>query len=135
MVFLGHLKVEPIGSTETSVLNQSTPRNFFFDTWPLKRGPIGSPETSVLNHSTLCNNPEDGRIQFNGSGSLRSRIGPICCPKTSVARYEPTPRSIQEEERPRSLSSVTGVNFNLFLDLYSQFKCSDTRPCVRVLAY
>jgi hypothetical protein len=23
----------------------------------------------------------------------------------------------------------------LFLDLFSQFKCSDTRPCVRVLAY
>ena len=33
-----------------------------------------SPETSVLNQPTLRNNPEDGRIQFNRSGSLRSGI-------------------------------------------------------------
>jgi hypothetical protein len=36
-------------------------------------GPIGSPETSVLNQFTPRNNPEDGRIQFNSSGSLRGR--------------------------------------------------------------
>ena len=35
---------------------------------------IGSPETSVLNHFTPCNNPEDGRINFNRGGSLRSRM-------------------------------------------------------------
>ena len=32
-------------------------------TWLLKMEQIGSPETSVLNQRTLCNNPEDGRIQ------------------------------------------------------------------------
>jgi hypothetical protein len=42
--------------------------------WPLKKGPICSPETSVSNHFTPCNNPEDGRIQFNRGGSLTSRI-------------------------------------------------------------
>ena len=36
-------------------------------------GPIASPETSVSNHLTPRNNPEDGRIQFNRGGSLRSR--------------------------------------------------------------
>ena len=40
---------------------------------PVKMGPIGSPVTLALNQYTLCNNPEDGRIQFNRSGSLRSR--------------------------------------------------------------
>jgi hypothetical protein len=40
----------------------------------LKMRLIGSPETSVLNHLTGRNNPEDGRIQFNSGGSLRSRI-------------------------------------------------------------
>ena len=30
--------------------------------WPLKMGPIGSSETSVLNQLTPRNNPEDGRI-------------------------------------------------------------------------
>jgi hypothetical protein len=33
---------------------------------------IGSPETSVLNQLTPHNHPEDGRIQFNGGGSLQS---------------------------------------------------------------
>jgi hypothetical protein len=33
-----------------------------------------SPETSVLNNLTLSNNPEDGRILFNGGGSVRSCI-------------------------------------------------------------
>ena len=44
---------------------------------------ISSPETSVRNRPTLRNNPEDGRIQVNRSGSLRSRevkvlLGPWC---------------------------------------------------------
>jgi hypothetical protein len=30
--------------------------------WPLKMRPIGSPETSVLNHLTPSNNPRDGGI-------------------------------------------------------------------------
>jgi hypothetical protein len=42
--------------------------------WPLKMGPIWSPETSVPNQPTLRNIPEDGRIQVNRSGSLRSVI-------------------------------------------------------------
>ena len=41
--------------------------------WPLKMGPIGSRETSVLNQITPRNSPEDGSIQFNRGGSLRSR--------------------------------------------------------------
>jgi hypothetical protein len=36
---------------------------FFLDTWPVKMGPICSPETSVLNQHALRNIPEDGRIQ------------------------------------------------------------------------
>ena len=40
---------------------------------PLKMGPIDSPKTSVLNHLTPHDNPEDGRIQFDRGGSLRSR--------------------------------------------------------------
>jgi hypothetical protein len=36
-------------------------------------GTIGIPETSLSNHLTPWNNPEDGRIQFNRGGSLRSR--------------------------------------------------------------
>jgi hypothetical protein len=39
--------------------------------WPLNVGEIGNPETSVLNHLTPCNNPEDGRINLNRSGSVR----------------------------------------------------------------
>jgi hypothetical protein len=39
----------------------------------LKMGPIRSPETSVLNQPTLHNIPEDGRIQVNHSGSQWSR--------------------------------------------------------------
>jgi hypothetical protein len=35
-------------------------------------GPKGNPETSVSDHLALHNNPEDGRIQFNRGGSLRS---------------------------------------------------------------
>jgi hypothetical protein len=35
-------------------------------------GAIGIPETSVLNQPKLRNNPEDGRIQLNPSGRLRS---------------------------------------------------------------
>ena len=38
--------------------------------WALKIGPIGSSETSVLNHPTPRNNPENVRIQLNRSGSL-----------------------------------------------------------------
>ena len=33
--------------------------------WFFKMGPIGSPETSVLNQITQRNNPEDGIIQLN----------------------------------------------------------------------
>jgi hypothetical protein len=36
--------------------------------------PIDCPETSMLNESTLRNNPEDGRIQVNRSGSLGSQV-------------------------------------------------------------
>jgi hypothetical protein len=36
--------------------------------------PIGSPETSVLNQRTVRNNPEDGRIHFNRGESLPSRV-------------------------------------------------------------
>jgi hypothetical protein len=44
-------------------------------TWPLKTGPICSSETSILNQLTPRNNPEDGRIQFNRGGSPRSNNG------------------------------------------------------------
>ena len=37
---------------------------FFLDTGPLKMGPIGSPETSVLNRPTLRTIPEDDRTQL-----------------------------------------------------------------------
>ena len=37
-------------------------------------GPICSTETSVSNHLNPRNNPEDGRIQFNRGGSVRSRV-------------------------------------------------------------
>ena len=40
----------------------------------LKMGLVGCPETSVLNHTSLRNNPEDGIIQANPSGGLRSRL-------------------------------------------------------------
>jgi hypothetical protein len=39
--------------------------------------PIGSPETSVLNQLMPRNNPQDGRVQFNHNESLRSRIALI----------------------------------------------------------
>jgi hypothetical protein len=39
-------------------------------TWPLKIEPIGSSETSVLNQCTPHNNSKDGRLQFNCDGSL-----------------------------------------------------------------
>ena len=63
------------GTTYRSHLQRSScPRRLLVLTaWPLKMGPIGSPETSVSNHLTPRNNPEDGRIQFNRGGSLRSR--------------------------------------------------------------
>jgi hypothetical protein len=35
-------------------------------------GKIGTLETSASNHFALRNNPEDGRICLNRSGSLRS---------------------------------------------------------------
>lgn len=35
--------------------------------------PTGSPETSVPSHVTLRSNPEDERIHFNRSESLRLR--------------------------------------------------------------
>jgi hypothetical protein len=54
------------GDTNPSHLKGSTcPR-------PLKMEPIGSPETSVLNQLTQRNNLEDRRIQLNGGESLRS---------------------------------------------------------------
>jgi hypothetical protein len=43
------------------------------NTWPLKMRPISSPETSVLNQPTLHNITEDHRIQVNLSKSLCSR--------------------------------------------------------------
>jgi uncharacterized membrane protein len=42
-------------------------------------GPIDIPETSVSNHRTSRNNVEDGRIQFNRGGSLRSRVINFLC--------------------------------------------------------
>ena len=45
----------------------------FLDDRPFMMGGTGSPEMSVLNQPTLSSNPEDGRIQFNRGGSLRSR--------------------------------------------------------------
>ena len=39
----------------------------------MKIDPIGSPETSVSKHLTPRNNPEHGRIQFNRDGSPQSR--------------------------------------------------------------
>ena len=41
--------------------------------WPLKTGPTGSTEMSVSHHLTPRNNPEDGIMQFNRGGSLRTR--------------------------------------------------------------
>ena len=52
----------------------SCPRNFHLDILTLKMGPTESPETSVLNPLTSRNNPEGGRIQFNGGGNRRPRI-------------------------------------------------------------
>jgi hypothetical protein len=46
--------------------------------WPLKMGPIGSPETSVLNKRTLRKNSKVRRIQLNRCQSLRSRCVMIC---------------------------------------------------------
>ena len=45
----------------------------FLTAWSLKTGPIRSTETSVRNQPTLRNIPEDGRVEVNRSGSLRSR--------------------------------------------------------------
>ena len=39
----------------------------------MKMASIGCLETSAVNQPTLRNNPEDGRIQVNSSGSLRYR--------------------------------------------------------------
>ena len=39
--------------------------------------PIGNPETSVLNQLMPRNDPQDGRVHFNRSESLRSRIALI----------------------------------------------------------
>ena len=52
---------------------QAVEEEVFFTALPLKKGPIGSPETSVLNNITPRYNPEDGRIRLNRGGSLRSR--------------------------------------------------------------
>jgi hypothetical protein len=35
--------------------------------WPLKMAPIGSPKTSVLNQPTLCNISENDRIQVTAT--------------------------------------------------------------------
>jgi hypothetical protein len=35
---------------------------------------LSGPETSVSKHLTQRNNPEDGRIQFNSGGTLRSSM-------------------------------------------------------------
>jgi hypothetical protein len=40
----------------------------------VKVGPIGSLKTSIVNQPPLCNNTEDGRIQVDHSESLRSYI-------------------------------------------------------------
>jgi hypothetical protein len=65
------LKVAPIGIPETSVTNYLTRP---WTAWPLKMGLIGSPETSVSNHLPPRNIPENGRILFNGGGSMRWRV-------------------------------------------------------------
>lgn len=46
--------------------------------WPLKMGPIRSTKTSVSKHLTF-RNPENGRISFNGVGSLRLRKNSSQC--------------------------------------------------------
>ena len=48
-------------------------QGYFCTVWHLKMGPIHSPETSVLNQLMPRNNPENGRIEFNCGGGLRSR--------------------------------------------------------------
>jgi hypothetical protein len=50
------------------------PPIFVSDTWPLKMELTVCHETSVFNQPTLRNYPEDGRIQVNCSGSLRSNL-------------------------------------------------------------
>ena len=53
------------------------PFQFFRLLTTLEDGTKGSPEKSVSNHLTPRNNPEDGRIQFDRGGSLRSRDFPV----------------------------------------------------------
>ena len=45
----------------------------FWTSWLLIMGLLGGLETSISNHLTPRNNLEDGRIQLNRGGSLRSR--------------------------------------------------------------
>jgi hypothetical protein len=52
------------------------PTFWYYLSWTathFKMGHIRSTETSVSNRLTARNNAEDGRIQFNRGGSLRSR--------------------------------------------------------------
>jgi hypothetical protein len=58
------------GTTYRFHLKGSSPSSW--TAWPMKMERIGSPETSVQNHVTPRNNPEDGRIPFSRGGSLRS---------------------------------------------------------------
>jgi hypothetical protein len=49
-------------------------------------GPTDSPETSVSGCLTPHSNPENGIIQFNCGGSLRSRIVKPACNRTATDR-------------------------------------------------
>ena len=46
--------------------------------WDYLLSPVFKGQVSVLNQPTLRNNPEDGRIQVNHSGSLRSHMSKNC---------------------------------------------------------
>jgi hypothetical protein len=56
--------------------------------WSLKMGPLRSPETSVLNQPTLRNVPEDEIIQVNRSESLRFPIVAVCCQKDTKHKIQ-----------------------------------------------
>jgi hypothetical protein len=66
-------KVKTRFNIENAMKAQRVSEVSSLDIWPLKMGPIGTSETSVVNQPTLRNIPEDGRIQINCIDCLRSR--------------------------------------------------------------
>jgi hypothetical protein len=71
--------MSPIRSLETCVISRkiSSPKKPVLNqqaaAWPVKMRPIRNTETSVLNRPKQRNIPENGKIQVNRVGSLRSQ--------------------------------------------------------------